>query len=64
MDPRYHAPAPAPATPARHSLSAAYHEKQGRKVEGGGGGGGGGGYTMAEVSVQRSVKSLVSRGIN
>ena len=60
MDPRYHAPAPAPATPARHSLSAAYHEKQGRKVEGGGGGG----YTMAEVSVQRSVKSLVSRGIN
>ena len=58
MDPRYHAPAPAPATPARHSLSAAYHEKQGRKVEGGGG------YTMAEVSVQRSVKSLVSRGIN
>ena len=54
VDPRYHAPAP----PTRHSLSQAFHEKNGRRVESTGG------LTMSEVTVQRSVKSLVSRGIN
>ena len=54
VDPRYHAPAP----PTRHSLSQAFHEKNGRRTESSGG------LTMSEVTVQRSVKSLVSRGIN
>ena len=55
VDPRYHAPA---APPTRHSLSQAFHEKNGRRMESSGG------LTMSEVTVQRSVKSLVSRGIN
>lgn len=55
VDPRYQ---PAPAPPTRHSLSQAFHEKNGRRVESSGG------LTMSEVTVQRSVKSLVSRGIN
>ena len=56
VDPRYHA-LPGPTTPTRHSLSQAFHEKNGRSTESGG-------LTMSEVTVQRSVKSLVSRGIN
>lgn len=51
VDPRYN------NQPVRHSLSQAFHEKNGRKLDNGG-------YTMSEVSVQRSVKSLISRGIN
>lgn len=51
VDPRYN------NQPVRHSLSQAFHEKNGKKLENGG-------YTMSEVSVQRSVKSLISRGIN
>jgi len=43
--------------PVRHSLSQAFHEKNGRKLDNGG-------YTMSEVTVQRNVKSLISRGIN
>lgn len=53
VDPRYHAPA---APPTRHSLSQAFHEKNKRTESSG--------LTMSEVTVQRSVKSLVSRGIN
>jgi len=54
IDLRYN---PSNQQPVRHSLSQAFHEKNGRKLENGG-------YTMSEVSVQRNVKSLISRGIN
>merc|ERR1719150_3020333 len=50
VDPRYN-------QPVRHSLSQAFHQKNGRKLDNGG-------CTMSEVTVQRSVKSLISRGIN
>ena len=53
VDPRYHAPS---APPTRHSLTQAFHEKNKRTESSG--------LTMSEVTVQRSVKSLVSRGIN
>ena len=52
VDPRYQQ-----QQPVRHSLSQAFHEKNARKSDDGG-------YTMSEMTVQRSVKSLVSRGIN
>ena len=52
VDPRYQQ-----QQPVRHSLSQAFHEKNGRKLDNGG-------YSMSEMTVQRSVKSLISRGIN
>lgn len=52
VDPRYQQ-----QQPVRHSLSQAFHEKNGRKLDNGD-------YSMSEMTVQRSVKSLISRGIN